>query len=164
MPKDMLQINVNWLGSSMCPHTMWICLGVPGHDLPSGHLRMTSEDLFHDKLRVLCFVIYCHVFINIIACLSYCMICVIFFLHIIEVTSPSLNLTWDLSKSNLYGFLEMDESIHWREQITRNDTSQVHCEIGPLKTTPAAECWALNVANTVNKAEWIFALECAHWA
>ena len=110
------------------------------------------------------FIIPCHVSINIIACLSYCMICVIFFLHIIEVTSPSLNLTWDLSKSNLYGFFEMDESIHWREQITRNDTSQVHCEIGPLKTTPAAECWALNVANTVNKAEWIFALECAHWA
>lgn len=71
MPKDMLQINVNWIHSSMCPHTMWICLGVPGHDLPSGHLRMTSEDLFHDILRVLCFVIYCHVFINIIAWLNY---------------------------------------------------------------------------------------------
>ena len=52
MPKDMLQINVNWIGSSMCPHTMWICLGVPGHDLPSGHLRMTFEDLSYDKLQV----------------------------------------------------------------------------------------------------------------
>ena len=50
-----------------------------------------SEDLFHDVLRVVYFIIYCHVLINVIACFNYD-ICHIFF-HIIEATSPSWNLT-----------------------------------------------------------------------